>query len=106
MGQYVAPLREIQFVLHELLLVEAELKQMPKHSEIDAAIINQVMEEGGRFTSKVLFPLGKCRTRSSPNLSSGPCRTTAASSIVAQHEASQTGPRGRTARPEAGRARR
>ncbi|MBI4205069.1 MAG: acyl-CoA dehydrogenase C-terminal domain-containing protein [Betaproteobacteria bacterium] len=57
MGQYVAPLREIQFVLHELLLVEAELKQMPKHSEIDADIINQVLEEGGRFASKVLFPL-------------------------------------------------
>ena len=57
MGQYIAPLRDMQFVLHELLQVEHELKQMPKHAEIDADIINQVLEEGGKFTSQVLFPL-------------------------------------------------
>ncbi|MGZ3254171.1 MAG: acyl-CoA dehydrogenase family protein, partial [Burkholderiaceae bacterium] len=57
MGQYVAPLRDMQFVLHELLHVEEELKQLPKHAEIDADIINQVLEEGGKFTSEVLFPL-------------------------------------------------
>jgi len=57
MGQYIAPLRDMQFVLHELLQVEQELKQLPKHAEIDADIINQVLEEGGKFTSNVLFPL-------------------------------------------------
>src|SRR3954471_24380009 len=57
MGQYVAPLRDMQFVLHELLQVEQELKQLPRHAEIDADIINQVLEEGGKFTSNVLFPL-------------------------------------------------
>ena len=57
MGQYIAPLRDMQFVLHELLQVEHELKQMPKHAEIDTDIINQVLEEGGKFTSQVLFPL-------------------------------------------------
>jgi alkylation response protein AidB-like acyl-CoA dehydrogenase len=57
MGQYTAPLRDMQFVLHELLKVEEELKQLPKHAEIDADIINQVLEEGGKFTSAVLFPL-------------------------------------------------
>ena len=57
MGQYIAPLRDMQFVLHELLQVEQELKQLPKHSEVDAEIINQVLEEGGKFTSEVLFPL-------------------------------------------------
>jgi butyryl-CoA dehydrogenase len=57
MGQYVAPLRDMQFVLHELLHVEEELKQLPKHAEVDADIINQVLEEGGKFTSEILFPL-------------------------------------------------
>ncbi|MFI4939282.1 MAG: acyl-CoA dehydrogenase C-terminal domain-containing protein [Burkholderiales bacterium] len=57
MGQYIAPLRDMQFVLHELLHVEDELKQLPKHAEIDADIINQVLEEAGKFTSEVLFPL-------------------------------------------------
>jgi alkylation response protein AidB-like acyl-CoA dehydrogenase len=57
MGQYVAPLRDMQFVMHELLHVEDELKQLPKHADIDVDIINQVLEEGGKFTSQVLFPL-------------------------------------------------
>ena len=57
MSQYIAPLRDMRFVLHELLQVEGELKQLPKHAEIDADTINQVLEEGGKFTSKVLFPL-------------------------------------------------
>ena len=57
MGQYVAPLRDMQFVLHELLQVEEELKQIPNYAEVDADTINQVLEEGAKFTSKVLFPL-------------------------------------------------
>jgi alkylation response protein AidB-like acyl-CoA dehydrogenase len=57
MGQYIAPLRDMQFVLHELLNVEQELKQLPAHAETDADIINQVLEEGGKFVSEVLFPL-------------------------------------------------
>ncbi len=57
MGQYIPPLRDMQFVMHELLNVGEELKQLPKHAEIDAEIINQVLEEGGKFTSQVIFPL-------------------------------------------------
>ncbi|GIZ50905.1 acyl-CoA dehydrogenase C-terminal domain-containing protein [Noviherbaspirillum aridicola] len=57
MGQYVAPLRDMHFVLHELLKVEEEFKQLPKHAEIDRDIINQVLEEGGKFASEVVFPL-------------------------------------------------
>jgi len=57
MGQYIAPLRDMQFVLHELLRVEDELKQIPRYAEVDADTINQVLEEGAKFTSKVLFPL-------------------------------------------------
>jgi len=59
MGQYIAPLRDMHFVLHELLQVEDELKQIPKYAEIDADTINQVLEEGAKFTSKVLFPLNQ-----------------------------------------------
>jgi alkylation response protein AidB-like acyl-CoA dehydrogenase len=57
MGQYIAPLRDMRFVMHELLNVEEELKQMPKHAEIDADVINQVLEESGKFASNVLYPL-------------------------------------------------
>ena len=63
MGQYVAPIRDMQFVLHELRQVEQELKQMPYFAEVDAGIINQVLEEGAKFTSGVLFPLNRSGDR-------------------------------------------
>ena len=63
MGQYAAPLRDVQFVLHELLNVEAEVKQMPKHADLDADTINKIMEEAGKFCSEVLFPLSRVGDR-------------------------------------------
>ena len=63
MGQYTAPLRDMRFVLHELLDVTAELRALPAHAEVDADIINQVLEEGAKFTSKVLYPLNQVGDR-------------------------------------------
>jgi alkylation response protein AidB-like acyl-CoA dehydrogenase len=57
MAQYTPPLRDMQFVLHELLNVAEEFKQMPRHAEVDADTINAVLEEGGKFAAEVLFPL-------------------------------------------------
>jgi alkylation response protein AidB-like acyl-CoA dehydrogenase len=57
MAQYTPPLRDMQFVLHELFNVADELKMMPRHAEVDADTINQVLEEGGKFAAEVLFPL-------------------------------------------------
>ncbi|TAK90815.1 MAG: acyl-CoA dehydrogenase [Burkholderiaceae bacterium] len=57
MGQYKAPLRDMQFVMHELLHVEQEYKALPPHADIDADTINQILEEGGKFASDVIFPL-------------------------------------------------
>ncbi|CAB3779616.1 acyl-CoA dehydrogenase C-terminal domain-containing protein [Pararobbsia alpina] len=59
MGQYAAPLRDMQFVLHELLDVESELKQMPAYAEIDADTVNQVIEAAGKFCADVIFPLNQ-----------------------------------------------
>ncbi|BAN22060.1 acyl-CoA dehydrogenase domain protein [Caballeronia insecticola] len=53
----------MQFVLHELLNVEAELKSMPKHADLDADTINQVLEEAGKFCSEVVFPLNQSGDR-------------------------------------------
>ena len=57
MPHYVAPLRDMQFVLHELLEVESALKELPKHSDLDVDTMNQVLEEGGKFAANVIFPL-------------------------------------------------
>lgn len=55
MPVYTPPLRDMQFVLHELLNVSDEFKALPKHAETDADTINAVLEEGGKFAAEVLF---------------------------------------------------
>ncbi len=57
MPQYNPPLRDLQFVLHELFDVTSEFKQIPAYAEIDADTINAVLEEGGKFAKEVIFPL-------------------------------------------------
>jgi alkylation response protein AidB-like acyl-CoA dehydrogenase len=57
MPQYTPPLRDMQFVLHELLDVTAEYRRMPAHADIDAETINAVLQEGGKFAAEVLAPL-------------------------------------------------
>jgi len=59
MAQYTAPLRDMQFVLHEVLDVEQAYKEMPRHAEVGRALIDQVLEEGGKFCAEVLFPLNR-----------------------------------------------
>ena len=57
MPQYNPPLRDMQFVMHEVLKVTDELKVLPPHADIDADTINAVLEEGGKFATNVTFPL-------------------------------------------------
>ena len=59
MATYTPPLRDMQFVLHELLDVTTELRALPPHAETDLDTINAVLEEGGKFTAEVLFPLNQ-----------------------------------------------
>jgi alkylation response protein AidB-like acyl-CoA dehydrogenase len=54
---YNPPLRDMQFVMHEVLNVVDELKMLPAHADIDVDTINAVLEEGGKFASEVLAPL-------------------------------------------------
>ena len=57
MPVYNPPLRDMQFVMHEVLNVTADLQTMPQHAELDADTINAVLEEAGKFASEVIFPL-------------------------------------------------
>ena len=57
MPQYTAPLRDMQFVMHEVLAVVPALRELPSHADIDAELINQVCEEAGKFCAEVLFPI-------------------------------------------------
>ena len=57
MAQYHPPLRDMQFVLHELLGAADTLKTLPRHAEVDAETIDAVLEEAGKFAAGVVFPL-------------------------------------------------
>ena len=57
MPQYHPPIRDMQFLLHEVFDAVATLQQLPKHADIDADTINAVLEEGGKFASQVTAPL-------------------------------------------------
>jgi alkylation response protein AidB-like acyl-CoA dehydrogenase len=57
MPVYNPPLRDMQFVMHEVFQVTGEFKAMPRHAEVDADTINAVLEEAGKFASQVAFPL-------------------------------------------------
>ena len=59
MPTYTPPLRDMQFILNEVLNVQQELQAIPKYADadIDADTINAILEEGGKFASEVAFPL-------------------------------------------------
>jgi hypothetical protein len=57
MPTYHPPLRDMQFVLHELLQAPALLSSMPKHQDIDADTLDAVLEQAGKFAAEVVAPL-------------------------------------------------
>ncbi|HEY6086411.1 MAG TPA: acyl-CoA dehydrogenase C-terminal domain-containing protein [Burkholderiaceae bacterium] len=63
MAQYTPPLRDMQFVLHELLGAVPQLNQIPAHADLDVETVNAVLEEGGKFAAEVLLPLNQIGDR-------------------------------------------
>ena len=59
MPSYTPPVRDMQFVIHEVFNLAEELKSCPRHVDLDADTINAVLEEGGKFAAEVTFPLNR-----------------------------------------------
>ena len=57
MPSYTPPLRDMQFVLHEVFDVTSAFSQMPAHADVDRATIDAILEEGGKFAAEVIQPL-------------------------------------------------
>jgi alkylation response protein AidB-like acyl-CoA dehydrogenase len=57
MPHYTPPLRDLQFVLHELLDAVPTLKAIPAYADLDVQTFNAVLEEGGKFAAEVIQPL-------------------------------------------------
>jgi hypothetical protein len=75
MPSYTPPLRDMRFVLFEVLEAERRLRELPPHADIDAATIDAVLEEGGKFCADVLFPLNQVGDRDGCTLDNGEVRT-------------------------------
>ena len=57
MPQYTPPLRDMQFLLHEVFDAVGVLKALPAHAEVDVDTLNAVLEEGGKFAVQVTAPI-------------------------------------------------
>src|SRR5213079_483725 len=62
MSEYKAPLRDMHFVLQELAGL-AEVAKLPGLEEINAELVDQILEESAKFASGVLSPLTSPPTR-------------------------------------------
>jgi alkylation response protein AidB-like acyl-CoA dehydrogenase len=59
MPVYTPPLRDQQFVMHELLGAADQFKQMPRYHEVDADVLNHVIDEAGHFCAEELLPINQ-----------------------------------------------
>ncbi len=58
MATYKAPLRDMRFVLYELLNAD-QLPALPGFEEATRDLVEPVLEEAAKFTEEVLFPLNR-----------------------------------------------
>jgi alkylation response protein AidB-like acyl-CoA dehydrogenase len=59
MPDYIAPMREIRFVLEEALDAARCIRSMDADSDLDMDLVIQILEGGGRFCREVLLPLNQ-----------------------------------------------
>jgi len=58
MSTYVAPLKDMRFVLHELAGL-AEIAKLPGYEDASADTVDAILEEAGKFSTGVLDPLNR-----------------------------------------------
>jgi len=55
---YNAPIRDMQFLMHEMLDI-SQLAEYEKYADIDKDLVDAILEESGKFASEVLAPLNE-----------------------------------------------
>ncbi len=59
MTSYSAPLRDIRFVLHDMLDIESHYASIPAFAEVSADVADSVIEAAARFAENDLAPLNR-----------------------------------------------
>jgi alkylation response protein AidB-like acyl-CoA dehydrogenase len=73
MPSYAAPVRDMQFLLHDVLKVTAS--EVPGYADLDAGVTGAVLEEAGKVAAEVLAPLNAVGDREGCRLENGVVRT-------------------------------
>ena len=73
MTTYTAPLKDMQFLLHDVLGVSG--RDIPGYSDLDAGFTGAVLEEAGKLASELLEPLNAVGDREGCVLENGVVRT-------------------------------
>ena len=58
MNEYTAPLRDMRFVLNELVGLE-QVSSLPGCEEVNIELVDQILDESARFCREVIAPLNK-----------------------------------------------
>lgn len=70
MSDYVAPLQDMRFVIKELIGLE-ELNGLAPFAEVNADLVDQVLDEAGKFGAEVLAPLNRVGDTTPARLADG-----------------------------------
>jgi len=74
MSEYKAPLRDMQFVLKELAGLH-DIAKLRGCEEVNAELVDQILEEAGKFATEVLSPLNSSADREGSRWEDGAVRT-------------------------------
>ena len=58
MPRYDAPVRDMQFLLHDVLSIQ-NYSNLPGFDEATPDLVDAILEESGKFAKEVLFPLNQ-----------------------------------------------
>jgi alkylation response protein AidB-like acyl-CoA dehydrogenase len=75
MVPYQAPLRDMRFVLYELLGADRALSALPGWEEVTADLIDPILEEAAKLASEALFPLNRAGDEEGCRFENGVVRT-------------------------------
>ena len=70
MAEYIAPIRDMKFVLNELVGLE-KISTLPGCEDATSDLVDQILEEAGRFASEVLAPLNQSGDKEGSSFESG-----------------------------------
>ncbi len=70
MSDYVAPLKDMQFVLKELAGLD-QIAKLPGCDDVNSELVEQILEESGKFCSEILSPLNQSGDKEGSKWSDG-----------------------------------